>query len=82
MNVAVLAADSAILRHRTITSLVWVAVITIVFMLPPNELVLWTMLAVALAMTLYWLASARRHFRGPGMIAAGCESPPPSSSPP
>lgn len=45
-------------------ALLWIAIITVVFMLPPNELVLWTMLGVAIALTAYWLVSARRHFRG------------------
>jgi amino acid transporter len=46
-------------------AIVWIAIITVVFMLPPNELVLWTMLFVAVALTVYWLVSARRRFRGP-----------------
>src|SRR4029079_9720620 len=48
-----------------VVAVVWIAVITVVFMLPPNELVLWTMLAVALGLTAYWLLAARRSFRGP-----------------
>jgi amino acid transporter len=47
-------------------SIVWIVFITIVFSLPPNELVLWTMLLLALALTVYWLGSARRRFPGPG----------------
>jgi len=43
----------------------WTAVITVLFVLPPNELVLWTMLAVAVLLALYWVGIARRHFRGP-----------------
>jgi amino acid transporter len=43
----------------------WIAIITIVFMLPPNELVLWTMLALAIVLTLHWTLSARGRFRGP-----------------
>ena len=37
----------------------------VVFALPPNELVLWTMLLLALALGVYWLVSARRRFLGP-----------------
>jgi len=48
-----------------VVAIVWIAIITIVFMLPPNELVLWTMLFVALALTAYWFLGARRRFRGP-----------------
>ncbi|HEX8253238.1 MAG TPA: amino acid permease, partial [Thermoanaerobaculia bacterium] len=46
-------------------AIVWCAFIAVVFMLPPNELVLWTMLLVAIGMAIYWLASARRNFAGP-----------------
>jgi amino acid transporter len=51
-------------------ALLWIAVITVVFMLPPNELVLWTMLGLALALTAYWYASARVRFRGPQRVTA------------
>lgn len=47
-------------------AIVWCAVITIIFMLPPNELVLWTMVLVGVGMGIYWLVSARRKFVGPG----------------
>jgi len=40
-------------------------VISIVFALPPNELVLWTMLVLAALIGLYWKLSARRRFVGP-----------------
>ncbi len=43
----------------------WVLLITVVFALPPNELVLWTTLLFALFLALYWLLRARRSFRGP-----------------
>ena len=46
-------------------ALLWIAFITVVFMLPPNELVLWTMVGVGLALTTYWIVSARRTFKGP-----------------
>jgi len=48
-----------------VVAVAWIAVITIVFMLPPNELVLWTMLALAIVLTTYWLAFARQRFVGP-----------------
>ena len=38
-------------------------------MLPPNELVLWTMIGVAAALALYWLISARSKFVGPASSA-------------
>jgi amino acid transporter len=48
-----------------LVALVWTGVITVLFLLPPNELVLWTMLLVAAGLVLYWWLSARRRFRGP-----------------
>jgi amino acid transporter len=46
-------------------ALLWVAVITVIFSLPPNELVLWTMFALAVVLVAYWTGTARAHFRGP-----------------
>jgi len=48
-----------------VVAMIWVAVITVIFCLPPNELVLWTVLAFVLALAAYWFAYARRHFQGP-----------------
>jgi len=48
-------------------AIAWIAFITIVFVLPPNELVLWTMLAAAVLLIVVWVGRARRTFRGPGM---------------
>jgi amino acid transporter len=48
-----------------VIAIVWTVFITIVFSLPPNELVLWTMLLVGLLLLIYWKAYAARHFRGP-----------------
>ena len=48
-----------------LVALLWIAVITVIFSLPPNELVLWTMLAFALLLLAYWLGTARARFRGP-----------------
>jgi cobalamin synthase len=49
-------------------AVLWVAFITVVFCLPPNELVLWTMLLFAVLLGIYWLTSARRRFRGPAGV--------------
>jgi amino acid transporter len=46
-------------------AIVWCAFIALVFMLPPNELTLWTMLLLGAGMALYWRASARKTFAGP-----------------
>jgi hypothetical protein len=50
-------------------AVLWIVIITIVFMLPPNELVLWTMLAVSVSLTAIWTLFARRHFNGPANVA-------------
>jgi amino acid transporter len=42
-----------------VVAIVWVAFITIVFMLPPNELVFWTMLGLAVALPVLWRATRR-----------------------
>ena len=46
-------------------AILWIVFITIIFVLPPNELVLWTMLAFCLGLAMFWWLSARRSFRGP-----------------
>ena len=43
-----------------VIAVIWCAFIAIVFMLPPNELVLWTMLALAVLLAVYWAAVIRR----------------------
>ena len=35
-------------------AIVWIVVITVIFMLPPNQLVFWTMLGVAAFLAVYW----------------------------
>jgi amino acid transporter len=48
-----------------VVALAWTALIVIVFSLPPNELVLWTMLLVAALLWVYWKAYAAKYFHGP-----------------
>ena len=48
-----------------VIAVVWTIFITLIFSLPPNELVLWTMLLVALLLVAYWKLHAARHFHGP-----------------
>lgn len=48
-----------------VISIVWVIIISVIFSLPPNELVLWTMLGLAVVLGLYWQLSAKRGFFGP-----------------
>jgi len=49
-------------------AIAWVVVITVVFALPPNELVLWTMVLTAAILGMYWRWSARRRFAGPAVL--------------
>ena len=37
-----------------VIAIAWIAIITVVFMLPPNELVFWTMLGTAVLLAIYW----------------------------
>jgi amino acid transporter len=53
-----------------VAAIAWISVITVVFMLPPNELVLWTMLGVAVLLAAYWFLVARSRFRGPAVAEA------------
>lgn len=46
-------------------AIIYTAFIVVVFSIPPNELVFWTMLLVAGGLALYWKLHARRHFEGP-----------------
>jgi amino acid transporter len=48
-----------------IISVVYTIFICIIFMLPPNELVLWTMVAFGVLLLIYWFGYARSHFKGP-----------------
>ena len=50
--------------------LIWVAFITILFSIPPNELAGWTMLALGAFMLVYWRLVARRRFVGPRAMSA------------
>jgi peptidoglycan/LPS O-acetylase OafA/YrhL len=43
----------------------WTILILVVFSIPPNELVFWTMLLLIAFMALYWMLHAGRHFHGP-----------------
>jgi amino acid transporter len=48
-----------------VVAVAWVLFLTVVFSLPPNELVLWTMVLVTVALACYWFGYAGRRFRGP-----------------
>ena len=51
-------------------AIVWCVLIAIVFMLPPNELVLWTMVGLGVGLAVYWMARSRVVFRPPGFEEA------------
>jgi amino acid transporter len=48
-----------------VIAVVWTVFITILFCLPPNELVLWTMVAFVIVLVIYWYGYANKHFTGP-----------------
>ena len=52
-----------------VVSIVWIIFITILFCLPPNELVLWTMVILVVGLVLYWQLYAKQHFKGPKATA-------------
>jgi amino acid transporter len=43
----------------------WTLFICVIFSIPPNELVLWTMLLLGLLLAIYWKVHAARYFHGP-----------------
>jgi amino acid transporter len=48
-----------------VVAIIWTAFIAIIFSIPPNELVLWTMLLLCVLLICYWNVRAKRHFHGP-----------------
>jgi amino acid transporter len=48
-----------------VVCIVWCVFLAIIFSLPPNELVLWSMLGLAVLLVVYWQAYAKRRFQGP-----------------
>ena len=48
-----------------VVCILWCIFLAIIFSLPPNELVLWTMVALTVGMFLYWQLDAKRRFQGP-----------------
>jgi amino acid transporter len=49
-----------------VVAILWCAFIAVIFVLPPNELVLWTMVGVALTLAVYWQFTKRN-----GGVAVG-----------
>jgi amino acid transporter len=46
-------------------AVLWVAGITVLFSIPPNELAGWSLLLLVAFMGVYWMLDARHRFRGP-----------------
>ena len=46
-------------------SVVWILVISVFMVIPPNELVLWTTVLICLFMSLYWQLDVKKRFTGP-----------------
>jgi amino acid transporter len=47
-----------------VIAIAWTLLICAIFSIPPNELVLWTMLLLGAALGIYWFFGARHHFKG------------------
>jgi len=47
--------------HRRVVTIF----ICIMFMLPPSELALWSMVIIWALLAIYWFAYSRSHFKGP-----------------
>ena len=52
-----------------VIAVVYTIFICIVLLLPPNELVLWSMVGFVVILTVYWFAWARKNFTGPKAAA-------------
>ena len=48
-----------------LVAILWTGFIVIIFSIPPNELVLWSMLLLVAIMWLVWTLHSRKHFTGP-----------------
>ncbi len=48
-----------------IISIIWILLISVFLVIPPNELVLWTTVLICLFMVVYWQLDAKKRFTGP-----------------
>jgi amino acid transporter len=48
-----------------VVSTVWILLVSIFLLIPPNELVLWTAVLICAVMALWWWVDARKRFTGP-----------------
>ena len=58
-----------------VVALTWVALITVLFVLPPNELVGYTFFGCLCLLALMWFGTMRSSFRGPPAIRVGRQGP-------
>jgi amino acid transporter len=52
-----------------VVAVVWIAGISVLLVLPPNELALWTSVSILGFLPLYWFLRARRRFAGPQLAS-------------
>jgi len=50
-------------------SVLWIGVISVLLVMPPNELVLWTTVMICVSMWIYWQIDVRKRFHGPPATA-------------
>jgi amino acid transporter len=58
-----------------VVAIVWTVFIVIVFSIPPNELVLWTMLGLCVLLASIWTLSARHRFHASAKAPAATQAP-------
>jgi len=52
-------------KPLNLISVIWIVLISVLLVLPPNELVLWTTLLICVFMFLYWQLDVKKRFTGP-----------------
>lgn len=53
-----------------IVAILWTAFVAVIFSIPPNELVLWTLFLLALGLVAYWKLSVSSYFTGPRPVTS------------
>ena len=56
-------------------SVLWILLITAFLVIPPNELVLWTVVLLCLLMFVYWQVNVKKRFKGPPPVAEAERGP-------
>ncbi len=66
-----------------VLAVLWIVLISVFLVLPPNELVLWTVVLIAISMTAYWQWDVRKRFTGPAAaVLRDPVEPGPRTAPP